>query len=214
MIKKIVFSATFIGAILIILNLYPCTVQAYDQHSSKFLSLQATAEEDIEPHIDSSIYLTRLHIPMLRKTIRQLQDKPQYQFLQELIDMIECKGKVTSEDIKHVVINDHSEIVAIHHMQPLYADGIGTAGCFPLMILKSLFGIFFMRLPWLIPTLMLWAGDAKVTIGSWYYDSSNHTHGLVIGYVGYAHPLLEGPLYNLEFSFLFKGYGFLILVFE
>lgn len=171
-------------------------------------------KSNYQTYIDSDIHLTRIHLPILKRSIRGIRnsENSEYEvFLQKIISTIEVKGEVNSIDVENIVNNLGLDIIGIHSFCSIYADcDSGFAIPFPLTVLWKLTGYLVILG---IGGLLLWQtqnlneGDSnEVTLGSDTYTDMHR--GFALGYFGLGHVLM--PREEWQTSYLDLD-GFVIL---
>jgi len=207
-----------IGAVVVVLLMVSsaCAVSVVQESKAK----NATENDSNEIYIDPNIYLTRKHLPLLKRSIRELDDDLiSKELLQHIIDVIEIKGEINSNEIRDIIQYSDVELAGVHGPGFIFGHGPGTAWGFPFTILRIAFRILTAPIPSLI---MGWEADnsqgghvppnsrdINVKLRSKVYDG-NH-RGFAIGYIGLAYIHLE--IVGVDwYEFDLAGIGLLFFV--
>lgn len=130
-------------------------------------------------NIDPDIYLTTEKLSMLYESLEYIDNSNVYQLVEGIIDEIEEKGCVNSDDIQG--IEDYLGLSFSVHVGWINSGGRGAAHCFPGEILPIPF-----------PSIVVvWDGDyddtgsATTSINGIERYSGDHS-GFIIGFFGYV----------------------------
>ena len=179
-----------IGAIVCTL-LMISSATAINAVDTKHLKESAEIEnnqENEEVYIDPHLHLTKKHLPILKRSIQQMKDDQYKEVVQGIIDLLEKKGSVDDEDVRHIIDENDARITRVHSSGFIFGDGTGFAGTFPFTIIKQ-----FLPLIWLPTLVVFWMVEdyeyqyyAQIQINFVTYDEHSHTGGIGVGFVGGA----------------------------
>jgi hypothetical protein len=154
--------------------------------------LKRNMKKDV--YVEPNIILTKIYLPILRNSIKQIQEPDYKNIVQQIVDLIEKEGRATSQDIKKIVDSSDANIKNVFLLGIVYGDGPGRVLCFPFTYLKCLpvLGLFTFYLPTLVTS---WEANSKgnnpppdkpttINVKGHTYTRSNHDGGLAIGFIG------------------------------
>lgn len=209
--------AVFIILLLIVNTAFAGLATTYKTEENDLNDALTTVEE--ETYVDSNIYLTRNHLPILRRSVLNIEDEEIKDVTEKIINTIEETGYVDSEKVKDILQSSNMNINGLHMLCRISTskdrfffpmESGGNAIPMPGILRSMLFGFFSKG------GILTWnacdysSRKAHVIVGRESYNSDHN--GLALGYVGFVSNWNAQctknylvPVFNLQ--------GFALLVF-
>ena len=65
-------------------------------------------------YVDPNLHLTRNHLPILKRAIRNMEDDQYKEVVQRIIDLVERQGTVDSGDVRQIIDDTDARITRVH----------------------------------------------------------------------------------------------------
>ena len=200
-----------IGAVVVALLMISsaCAVNVVQSNNVK----SSLESESSDVYVDPNIHLSTKHLNLLKKALKQSEDPMDKQLLQSIIDHIEEKGIVKSNDISKIVNELDTGLIGIHcgfisgHG---YNDGESFLFRGPIQVLLFIIEQSILLSSWqFVGIIAYWSsgGENPVRVNLRQYDIPHQ--GFIIGFLGMSY-CGGSPWDGIWYRIL--GFGTLILV--
>jgi len=220
--KKIVIGCFLVVILMLLISFETavsfCPNENFDEKdlsikNNKLLNIDA--KRDV--YIDSDIYLTNKILPDLKKAIQSTKDFEINLLLQKIVDCLEKKGLVKSDDIQSFVVELQNQQIKVP--QSIYSGNINGEGPGQVWIPGGLKfigpagALWFAVLPHLIfwEAVNDWHRDIDVQVGNTHINEPHN--GLGIGFVGFAEESYIGIPFDPWILFGINGAAPIIIVY-
>jgi len=168
--KRIV--VLMVAFFLIILGNLNCGIGITNSNENEFIVEQNKTENIDDVNIDPNIRLTKSMLPRLKLAVEKIDNPIDKKLVDRIIQTLENKGVVYSEDIKNILNEINSDYKNVYWFSVVSGGSAGLSWCSSFPMLPSLFilkGAF-----WIGPALFLsWNADSWPSNNNFIYVKGN-----------------------------------------